>query len=306
VSIAAPTALEAAASTRTGSSSSPAATGPWAASPGPGDGVGVKVALEWPDDDRWPDHPADDLADDPADDSLADWFFSEALIDGPTRDFGPRPPARRQTDDRGGHDRWRRPVVVVAAALLSVVVGAGTVVALRHGGPAEPSGVVDVAASSSTAAPDRPVTETVAETVAAAGVVATTVPDSPTGCPTSHDEAARLGIGAACAANAHTEGNHVVVGTLTWEVGAAEDVAAVGDFTCDGWLDAAALDRDGNVFLFERWAADGDDAPSGRLISSVPAAHELRVAPGSLAACPVVAVVPLTGDAVVLTAADLR
>ena len=126
----------------------------------------------------------------------------------------------------------------------------------------------------------------------------------PAGCPTTHDDAARIGIAATCGGVAHAEGNRIVVGSLTWEVGTPSDKAAVADFTCDGWLDAAALDAGGNVFVFDRWAGSNGDAPAGRLVRHVPAARGLEARPAG-AGCGVLAVVAGPGDPVLLGSGDL-
>jgi hypothetical protein len=56
-----------------------------------------------------------------ADGPLADWFFSDELLDGPTRDFGPRPnPVGRLTPD--GVTPWhRRPLLLVGGGVLALV-----------------------------------------------------------------------------------------------------------------------------------------------------------------------------------------
>ena len=129
-------------------------------------------------------------------------------------------------------------------------------------------------------------------------------PSTPAGCPTTHDDAARLGIAATCAGVAHAEGNRIVVGSLTWELGVDGDDAAVADFTCDGWLDAAALDGEGNVFVFDRWAGSGADAPAGRRVQHVASAHGLETRPAGNG-CGVLAILPANGDPVLLGSGDL-
>jgi hypothetical protein len=244
-----------------------------------------------------------------ANDPLADWFFSDALLDEPTRDFGPQPATRSDADGGAGRHGWRRrPAVLVALAVVTVLGGAITVLTL--GEPADPAPAAMVTAAAG------PVT-----TVPSSGAPSTTIPASTTAspaaspgvhagnvgtaCPSSHDEAAVVGIAAHCADVAHAEGNRLVVGGLTWDLGVAGDLAAVGDFTCDGWLDAAALDRAGNVFVFDRWAGSGDDTPAGRLVVEGTTAHRLDVRSGAVSGCPVLALVADTGDPVVLSAGDL-
>ena len=78
----------------------------------------------------------------------------------------------------------------------------------------------------------------------------------------------------------------------------------MADFTCDGWLDAAALDAGGNVFVFDRWAGSNGDAPAGRLVRHVPAAQGLESRPAG-AGCGVLAVVAGPGDPVLLGSGDL-
>jgi cytoskeletal protein RodZ len=271
---------------------------------------------------------------------LADWFFSDDLIDAPTRQFGPQP-ARRLAEDVDEHpSAWRRLLALVGLAALVLVIGAVTVLVV--GGRSDPPPAVpddsradvhhtgdtdtgDADARSATtpeAPPGTTVASMAATTVPAgpadspseAGAAAPTPaqqpqapstrsPSSPAGCPTSHDDAARTGIAASCAGVAHAEGNRIVVGSLSWELGSAGDQAAVADFTCDGWLDAAALDTAGDVFVFDRWAGSGDDAATGRLVRHVEAAQRLEsrsAGPG----CGALAVVG-AGDPVLLGPGDL-
>ena len=114
-----------------------------------------------------------------------------------------------------------------------------------------------------------------------------------------------MGIAATCAGVAHAEGNRIVVGPLTWELGVDGDDAAVADFTCDGWLDAAALDGAGNVFVFYRWAGSpGADVPAGRLVQHVPSARGLESRPAGNG-CGVLAIMAADVDPVLLGSGDL-
>lgn len=258
-----------------------------------------------------------------ANDQLADWFFSDELVDTPTRQFGPQPPHRSVADADDPAARWRRRLVLAAVGALALLVGALTVLALGADADPAPAATTDVTVADQPGEPGSPPTAAAVDAEPAPAMSATTLPAgasttptpqpqapstptpaTPTGCPTTHDDAARIGIPATCTAVAHAEANRIVVGSLTWELGDAGDHAAVADFTCDGWLDAAALDGAGNVFVFDRWAGSGSDAPAGRLVRHVPSAQGLEArAAGN--GCGVLAVVTGAADPVLLGIGDL-
>ena len=174
---------------------------------------------------------------------LAEWFFSDELIDGPTRQFGPQPPRRFAADVAEQPRDWRRLLAVAGLAALALVIGAVTVLVVggrSDPAPAAPIDTTDGTAAEPTTTPDRDAERRGVDgrhdrapdgadrrqrrdgppaTGPQPQAPPTPTPTVPAGCPTTHDDAARIGIAATCGGVAHAEGNRIVVGSLTWELG---------------------------------------------------------------------------------------
>jgi hypothetical protein len=107
----------------------------------------------------------------------------------------------------------------------------------------------------------------------------TPIATSSAGCPASYDDAASVGIPVSCMTSPSDGGNAVRVGPLRWTIGSEHDLAVIGDFDCDGWLEAAALASDtGQVVAFDTWAGAGQE-PAGRVVRVVPGATGLESNP---------------------------
>jgi hypothetical protein len=137
-------------------------------------------------------------------------------------------------------------MVVGVAAVAVVVVGAG-VLAFRANGDGEP---------------------------ASSGP-----PPPPPGCPAVARPAADVDADG-CPEALAVEGATVTAGTAQWTLGEPGDIAAVGDWDCDGQASAALLrPRTGDVFAFPAWAETG--APvSVRPIERVGGATGIRARTG--------------------------
>jgi hypothetical protein len=142
--------------------------------------------------------------------------------------------------------RRNRGVVVGVAAVAVVVVGAG-VLAFRVGGEGEPG--------------------------------STGPPPPPPGCPAVAGPASDVD-GDGCPEALAVDGATVTAGPVQWTLGEPGDIAAVGDWDCDGEASAALLrPRTGDVFAFPAWAETG--APvSVRPIEKVGGATGIRAHTG--------------------------
>lgn len=202
-----------------------------------------------------------------------------------TCEFWPTPPLSKPVELAG---RSRRTVVLAAiVALVAIVAGATTVTAL--GGPGEPAPAqaapvagADRAVQTTDSDPPKPEAPPRQQTDGASPVsgespaTPTTEPDGPAACPTTHNEAAVVGISAGCIGQASANGNQIQVGALSWTIGGPDDLAVPGDFDCDGWLEVAALAmQTGDVVVFDRWAGEGQE-PVGLNVRRVPSANRLE------------------------------
>jgi hypothetical protein len=80
----------------------------------------------------------------------------------------------------------------------------------------------------------------------------------PDQCPTAPPPAADVD-GDGCAEVVRVDGRVVEAGGARWSLGEPGDVATVGDWDCDGTASPALLrPATGAVFVFTRWAADGE------------------------------------------------
>jgi hypothetical protein len=208
-----------------------------------------------------------------------------------TREFWPTPVLSKPIELAG---RSRRKVVLGAvAALVAIVAGATTVAALGSPGAPAPAQAAPMASANQAVGtteaiplkPEAPPRQTADGESPGPGESSvpgespappTTAADGPPACPTTHDEAAVVGISAACIGQASANGNQIQVGALSWTIGTPEDLAVPGDFDCDGWLEVAALAvQAGDVVVFDRWAGEGPE-PVGRNIRRVPSANRLE------------------------------
>ena len=142
--------------------------------------------------------------------------------------------------------RRNRRLIVGVAAVAVVVVGAGVLV-FRAGGEGEPG----------SAGPPAP----------------------PPGCPAVAGAAADVD-GDGCPEALAVDGATVTAGPVQWTLGEPGDIAAVGDWDCDGQASAALLrPRTGDVFAFPAWAETA--APvSVRPIENVGGATGIRARTG--------------------------
>jgi hypothetical protein len=217
-----------------------------------------------------------------------DTFGHLGWISDATREFWPLPPTR---GDKVAARRaaGRRPLLLVVLGIVALV--AGLVVVLALGG--SPSGDSE-GASPTTAAPESEPADAASASASAAPETAPAVSAPPSGaapdvsapatevtapCPATYDEAASVGIPSTCLTATSDGGNAVRVGPLRWTIGSEHDVAVLGDFDCDGWLEAAALALDtGQVVTFDTWAGAGQE-PTGRVVRVVPGATRLESSP---------------------------
>ena len=141
--------------------------------------------------------------------------------------------------------RSRRLVVGVAA--VAVVVGGAGVLVFRAGGEGEPG--------------------------------STGPPPPPPGCPAVAGPAADVD-GDGCPEALAVDGATVTAGPVQWTLGEPGDIAAVGDWDCDGQASAALLrPRTGDVFAFPAWAETG--APvSVRPVENIGGATGIRARTG--------------------------
>jgi hypothetical protein len=104
--------------------------------------------------------------------------------------------------------------------------------------------------------------------------------------------------GDGCAESVRVDGRIVQAGTARWSLGEPGDVAAVGDWDCDGSASPALLrPATGDVFVFTRWAVDGE-AVTVDAVESVGGGTAVRAAPGT-AGCDALVVERASGDVVV-------
>jgi hypothetical protein len=160
--------------------------------------------------------------------------------------LGGRAQPAEPADEPPPEPRRSRRMVVGVAAVAVVVVGAG-VLAFRANGDGEP---------------------------ASSGP-----PPPPPGCPAVARPAADVDADG-CPEALAVEGATVTAGTAQWTLGEPGDIAAVGDWDCDGQASAALLrPRTGDVFAFPAWAETG--APvSVRPIERVGGATGIRARTG--------------------------
>jgi cytoskeletal protein RodZ len=218
-----------------------------------------------------------------------------------TREFWPPPPVR-PVAAMAARKIPRRVLGFVALAVVAVLAGAAVVLVVggrSSGAPAvarnndTSSSASDATASRRSVSPtsgpsgqvtpasepSSPATSSPSPPPAPPAGVVTTPSSIPASCPGTYDEAATVGIAASCAETATAAGNSLQVGSLQWVVGGDGDVAALGDFDCDGWLDAVALAHaTGEVVVFDAWAGAGQQ-PTGRVLRVVPGATGLTVVP---------------------------
>jgi eukaryotic-like serine/threonine-protein kinase len=81
------------------------------------------------------------------------------------------------------------------------------------------------------------------------------------GCGTLTNAGSSLATGAACPVEMGLADGVLTVDRLAFDLGLADAAVALGDFACDGAIEAAVLDRaTGDLFVFDRWASDHQPA----------------------------------------------
>lgn len=196
---------------------------------------------------------------------------------GASRTLSPRSPARAlgATRPDGPAPRHRRvAVAVLAAAVLTTLVAA---LALRP----EPTADMAVRALPSTTSPRGPSTTTRPPPTSAAEEDETRplAPGEPddggAGCPPVAPPAADID-GDGCPDALAIERERVSAAGTTWVVGRPGDAVVVADWDCDGTATVASLrPSTGEVFVFDRWVAAGDEL-TVRASTTVPGADTLR------------------------------
>lgn len=183
-----------------------------------------------------------------------------------------------------GRRRHRPKAAVLVGAVLAAVVLGALVVRAATGGSGRSRPQVGSAAPAS-----RPTTLPPPDTA----LVATTLPSPPTagalpppGCPAVAGLLAADTDGDGCAEALRWEAGVVAAGDRRWSVGQAGDVAVTGDWTCAGVATLAVLrPGTGQVFVFDRWAARGEELAAPQA-ARVEGAFALRTAELDADACP--------------------